>query len=159
MLPNKFLVNSRGDIRCIVNIDSHTGMVGIQVLRSYSPACVGSYLNTQHRVSRLLHLSHWRADYGSRGTMIQVLLHRCGRKSIVLCNWSPAYTVKYRQSTLHATLSLTLTPCKSMHGGLGVSGGLAFLSHRNSVSVYMVKLSWNSFSLLQMYKEHHGWRQ
>ena len=38
---------------------------------------------------------------------------------VVLCNWSPACTVKYRQSTLQATLSLTLTPCKSMQGGLG----------------------------------------
>ena len=41
---------------------------------------------------------------------------------VVLCNGSPACTVKYRQSTLHATLSLTPTPCKSMHGGLGFHG-------------------------------------
>ena len=41
---------------------------------------------------------------------------------VVLCNWSPACTVKYRQSTIHATMGLTLTPCKSMQGGLGFQG-------------------------------------
>ena len=41
---------------------------------------------------------------------------------VVLCNWSPAWTVKYWQSTLRATLSLTLTRCKSMQGGLGFQG-------------------------------------
>ena len=41
---------------------------------------------------------------------------------VVLCNWSPVCTVKYRQSTLDATLSLTLTPCKSIQGGLGFQG-------------------------------------
>ena len=41
---------------------------------------------------------------------------------VVLCNWSPACTGKYRNSTLHATLSLTLTPCKSIQGGLAFQG-------------------------------------
>ena len=41
-------------------------------------------------------------------------------------NASPPCVVRYRKSPLHATLSITLTPCKSMEGGL------AFLSHRLS---------------------------
>ena len=49
---------------------------------------------------------------------------------VVLCNWSPAYPVKYRQSTIHAALSLTLTPCNLMQCGLGFHGGLAFLTQR-----------------------------
>ena len=53
---------------------------------------------------------------------------------VVLCNWSPACTVKYRQSTLHATLSLTLTPCKSMQGGLGFQGDSRSF-HTGSVNI------------------------
>ena len=39
-------------------------------------------------------------------------------------NASPPCVVRYMESSLHATLSIMLTPCKSMEGGL------AFLSHR-----------------------------
>ena len=65
----------------------------------------------------------------------------------VLCYWSPACTVKHRQSSLHATLSLTLTPCKSMQGGLGFQGGsLSFRSVLQYRKSYLVM-----FDIMKMY--------
>ena len=37
-------------------------------------------------------------------------------------NASPPCVVRYRESSLQATLSITLTPCKSMEGGLAFQG-------------------------------------
>ena len=59
--------------------------------------------------------------------IVQIVLFEIGAVTtlcvvgrVVLCNWSPVCTVKYRPSTLH--LTLTLTPCKLMQGGLGFQG-------------------------------------
>ena len=61
----------------------------------------------------------------------------------VLCYWSPACTVKHRQSSLHATLSLTLTPCKSMQGGLGFQGGsLSFRSVLTGNHIWLCLILW-----------------
>ena len=37
-------------------------------------------------------------------------------------SYSPVCVVRYRESSLHATLSVTLTPCKSMEGELCIQG-------------------------------------
>ena len=55
----------------------------------------------------------------------------CHFANVVGINEIPHCGLRYRESSLHATLSIMLTPCKSMEDGLAFQG-LAFLSHRCS---------------------------
>ena len=45
-------------------------------------------------------------------------------------NASPPCVLRYRESSLHETLSITLTPCKSMEGGLAFQGDSHSFLHR-----------------------------
>ena len=69
---------------------------------------------------------------------------------VIICNilesfmYSEVYGVyRYRESSLHATLSLTLTPCKVNAGRTRISWGLAYLSHRRGVLISIMHFDKN----------------
>ena len=61
--------------------------------------------STYYMETRIARLENRNAETGVAGDMIPL-------------SYSPVSIVRYREPSLHATLSITLTPCKSMEGGL-----------------------------------------
>ena len=82
-----------------------------------------------------------------RGTFIPFTV---GVVGLVPRSYSPACIVRYRESSLHATLSITLNPCTSMEGGLWFQGDYDFFYTGVCVNVNM-KLT-SSISVTQVWK-------